>query len=111
MRMEFTDAVLHQLLQEGMLRQSDSIVAVCAGVCDRDVFVRCGFRDVLITNINEADSRDESAPFEWEHQDAQDLDLEDESFDFAFVADGSIIAHRPIGRCSRCTVSRAGGSS
>jgi SAM-dependent methyltransferase len=88
MRMEFTDAVLQQLLQEGMLRQSDSIVAVCAGVCDRDVFVRCGFRDVLITNINEADSRDESAPFEWEHQDAQDLDLEDESFDFAFVADG-----------------------
>jgi hypothetical protein len=88
MRMEFTDTVLRQLLRERVLTQSGSIVAVCAGVRDRDVFVRCGFRDVLITNLNEADSRDESAPFEWRHEDAQDLDFESESFDFAFVADG-----------------------
>jgi SAM-dependent methyltransferase len=88
MRMEFADTVLRQLLREGVLRQSDRILAVCAGVRDRDLFVRCGFRNVLITNINEADSRDESAPFEWEQQDAQGLGLEDESFDFAFVADG-----------------------
>src|SRR5215211_480663 len=88
MRMEFTDTVLRKLLQEGTVTPPDSFVAVCAGVRDRDLFVRCGFHDVLITNINENDASDESAPFEWSRQDAQQLDLDDGSFEFAFVADG-----------------------
>jgi len=88
MRMEFTDTVLRQLLSEGMLKPTDSFVAVCAGVRDRDVFVRCGFHDVLITNINQDDASDNFAPFEWRYEDAQGLNLLDESFDFAFVADG-----------------------
>jgi len=88
MRMEFTDTVLRQLLAEGMLKPTDSFVAVCAGVRDRDVFVRCGFHDVLITNINQDDASDNFAPFEWRYEDAQGLNLLDESFDFAFVADG-----------------------
>jgi SAM-dependent methyltransferase len=86
--MEFTDTVLRELLEDGTLSPSDSIVAVCAGVRDRDVFVRCGMRNVVITNINEHHASDDFAPFEWRRQDAQQLDLEDDSFEFAFVADG-----------------------
>jgi SAM-dependent methyltransferase len=88
MRMEFTDTVLRELLAEGTMSPSDSIVAVCAGVRDRDVFVRCGFDNVLITNINQDDVSDNFVPFEWRYADAQQLDLEDGSFEFAFVADG-----------------------
>jgi SAM-dependent methyltransferase len=86
MRMEFADTVIRELLSDRKLTPSDSIVAVCAGVRDGDVFERCGFRNVLITNIDEDDADDER--FEWSYQDAQRLDLEDDSFDFAFVADG-----------------------
>jgi SAM-dependent methyltransferase len=88
MRMEFTDSVLRELLRDGTLTPSDAIAAVCAGVRDRDVFVRCGFRDVLITNINQDEAGDGFAPFEWRYEDAQQLDFEDGSFEFAFVADG-----------------------
>jgi len=88
MRMEFTDTVLRQLVREGALKPSDSVVAVCAGVRDRDVFVRCGFDNVLITNINQDDRSDNFAPFEWRYEDAQQLGFADETFDFAFVADG-----------------------
>jgi SAM-dependent methyltransferase len=88
MRMEFADTVLRKLVDDGMITPSDSVVAVCAGVRDRDVFERCGFRNVLITNINETAADDEFGRFEWSHQDAQQLGLEDDSFDFAFVADG-----------------------
>jgi SAM-dependent methyltransferase len=70
------------------LAPSDSIVAVCAGPPERGAFVRCGFRDVLITNINADDSSDDFAPFHWSLQEAQQLDFEDESFEFSFVADG-----------------------
>jgi len=86
MRMEFADTVLRDLMRDGLVTPSDTIVAVCAGVRDRDVFERCGFRNVLITNINDSDGDDPR--FEWSHQDAQQLELEDDSFDFAFVADG-----------------------
>jgi len=88
MRLEFTDTVLRDLLKDGTMRSSDRIVAVCAGVRDRDVFVRCGFDNVLITNINQDDVSGNFAPFEWRYQDAQELTLGDESVDFAFVADG-----------------------
>ena len=88
MRMEFTETVLRALLRDGTLTPSDPILAICAGVRDRDVFLRCGFTNVLITNINENGASDDFAPFEWSRQDAQQLDLEDGSVDFAFVADG-----------------------
>ena len=86
MRMEFADTVIHELLSDGTLATSDSVVAVCAGVRDGDVLERCGFRNVLITNIDEGDADHER--FEWSYQDAQQLDLGDNSFDLAFVADG-----------------------
>jgi SAM-dependent methyltransferase len=86
MRIEFADTVIRALLRDGTLTPSDSIVAVCAGVRDGDVFERCGIRNVLITNIEEDDADGER--FEWSYQDAQQLDLDDDSFDVAFVADG-----------------------
>jgi SAM-dependent methyltransferase len=86
MRMEFADTVLRELLNDGTMTPSETIVAVCAGERDRDVFERCGFSNVLITNINEHAGDDPR--FEWSRQDAQQLDQDDDSFEFAFVADG-----------------------
>jgi len=85
MRVDFADTVINELANDEVLTPHDSIVAVCAGVRDSDLFERCGFRNVLITNLNEGDADER---FEWSYQDAQQLSLKDDSFDFAFVADG-----------------------
>jgi SAM-dependent methyltransferase len=88
MRTSFTESVLNELLGDGTMARLDSIVAVCAGVREREVFLRCGFQDVTITNIDDIDSSDRFPPFNWSYQDAQDLNYDDDSFDFAFVTDG-----------------------
>ena len=42
MRMEFADTVLRDLLRDGTVTPTDTVVAVCAGTRDRDVFERSG---------------------------------------------------------------------
>jgi ubiquinone/menaquinone biosynthesis C-methylase UbiE len=88
MRTGFTESVLGELLADGAIAHSDAVIAVCAGERERDLFLHFGFQDVTITNIDEAETGDRFPPFNWSHQDAQDLEFEDDSFDFAFVADG-----------------------
>ena len=88
-RTAFVESVLAELLEEGVLATSDSVVAVCAGARDRDLFADLGFTDVLITNLDtRIDDAAAYAPFEWSLQDAQNLRIPGASFDFAFVADG-----------------------
>ena len=88
MRTSFVESVLESLLADGTIAASDSVVAVCAGVRERDVFSRARLENATITNIDERDPGDRFAPFEWSYQDAHNLTFEDGSFDFAFVTDG-----------------------
>jgi SAM-dependent methyltransferase len=88
MRAPFTESVLEELLADGTISRSDQIIAVCAGVRERDIFLRCGFQDVTITNLDHSGSGDRFPPFQWSYQDAHDLNYDDNSFDFAFVTDG-----------------------
>jgi SAM-dependent methyltransferase len=88
MRMPFVESVLKELLADGTLARFDSVIAVCAGPPERDVFSQLGFTNVVITNIDKRMTGNEFAPFEWSYQDAHDLKFGDGSFAFAFVADG-----------------------
>lgn len=88
MRVSFVERVLEQLLDDRVLNRSDTIVAVCAGQAERDLFLRLGFRDVVITNLDERLPESECAPYSWSREDAESLSFEEGSFDFAFVADG-----------------------
>jgi SAM-dependent methyltransferase len=88
-RTAFVESVLAELLEEGVLATSDSVIAVCAGSRERDLFAERGFANVLITNLDERITDEAAfAPFRWSLQDAQNLSIPDASFDFAFVADG-----------------------
>jgi SAM-dependent methyltransferase len=87
-RIPFTRAVIEELLADGTMTRSNSIVAVAAGVREHGIFLPHGFRDVTITNVDDSGTDDRFPPFKWSYQDAQNLDFEDDSFDFAFVADG-----------------------
>jgi SAM-dependent methyltransferase len=85
MKAGFVESVTDALLEDGTLARSDSVLAVCAGVRERDLLAERGFTQVVISNLEaEADM----SPFEWSRQDAQALDVADGSFDFALVVAG-----------------------
>jgi SAM-dependent methyltransferase len=86
MRMAFVESVLLELVRDGTLAPSDSVIAVCATVAERDLFARRGFSNVLLTSLEQDVGH--VAPYAWRRQDAQRLEFPDGSFDFAFVADG-----------------------
>jgi SAM-dependent methyltransferase len=92
-RPDFVESVLTTLMEEGVLHRADSVLTVCAGPAERDLFVRLGLTNAVISNVDERIVEDRFAPLAWEHQDAMNLSFDDESFDFVFVADG--LHHTP----------------
>jgi ubiquinone/menaquinone biosynthesis C-methylase UbiE len=88
MRTPFVESVLTTLISDGQLGVSDSILAVCAGTAERDLFVRLGLTSSVISNVDDRMSGGEFEPLEWSYEVATSLTYADGSFDFAFVADG-----------------------
>ena len=88
MRKVFVESTLSKLLKDGILSRDDSVLAVCAGTSERDLFYEMNFPNVLLTNIDERMHQDQFKPFSWQLEDAQHLSFSDASFDVAFVADG-----------------------
>jgi SAM-dependent methyltransferase len=108
-RSPFVQSVLEDLLADGALRAEDSILAVCAGAAERDVFVQLGLTNAIISNVATPTSDEEFSPLGWSYQDATNLTFDDDSFDFAFVADGlhhTAAPHRAVLEMYR--VARAG---
>jgi len=88
MRARFVESVLTKLLRDDVLRKSDTILTVCAGIAERNLFQKLEFGDVFITNLDERMHADQFRPFHWQREDAQRLSFPDASFDVAFVSDG-----------------------
>jgi SAM-dependent methyltransferase len=85
MKAGFVESVTDTLLADGTLGRGDSVLAVCAGLRERDLLAERGFTRVVISNLEaEADM----SPFEWSREDAQALSFEDGSFEFALVVAG-----------------------
>lgn len=88
MRVRFVQGVLNKMLRASMLRRDQSVLAVCAGPAERDVFQGLGLTEVTLTNLDARMSATDVAPFAWGVEDAQRLSFGDQTFDFVFVADG-----------------------
>ena len=88
MRSAFVQSTLEALIEDKILDPSTSILVVCGGDAECDLFVKMGFSNVVISNLDERMIADQFAPLAWSFQDAQDLTYEDASFDFVFVSDG-----------------------
>jgi len=76
---------LRDLCTRGALDPSMRVLVAAGAAADRDVFLSLGFRDVTITNL---DDPGDYAPYHWEHQDAEALSYDDDSFDWAVVSAG-----------------------
>lgn len=77
-RERFYEDVLNRRLDD-----KDASVLVCGGgYLDRDVLLQCGFKNVVISNLDERHDASEFAPYKWEQQDMQSLSYEEGSFDY-----------------------------
>jgi SAM-dependent methyltransferase len=81
------ERVLKQLMDDASLSTRETILAVCGGTTEREVFLAAGFTDVTISNLDEQYSG-ALAPYKWSLQDAENLNYPDNSFDVVFVHAG-----------------------
>ena len=88
MRAEFVASVLEALIEDQIIDTASSLLAVCAGTAERNLFEQMGFTRVVISNLDERMDGTQFAPFAWSFQDAQNLSYDADAFDFVFVADG-----------------------
>jgi SAM-dependent methyltransferase len=88
LRTAFVERVLSAALKKDPGAASAKWLAVCAGGEERTVFLKLGFADVTISNLDVRLKGDEFAPYAWSKQNAQSLDFPDGSFDYVFVSDG-----------------------
>src|ERR1700709_2201924 len=81
------ERVLKQLMGDASLSTHETVLTVCAGTTEREVFFAAGFTDVTITNLDEQYSG-ALAPYKWSLQDAENLNYPDNAFDVVFVHAG-----------------------
>ncbi len=88
MRFSFVQSVMLKLLKLNIISGADSVLAVCAGPEEKNLFSTLGFADVTISNLDQRVTATEFSPYKWSYEDAQNLSFSDDQFDFAFVSDG-----------------------
>lgn len=79
-------------MRDGILNPGVRVLVVCGGRTDKLILERCGFRDVVISNLGVRPAGKELGAFRWSEQDAERLTFDDESFDF-------VIAHSGLHHC------------
>jgi SAM-dependent methyltransferase len=79
--------VLKQLVANGTIAISDSVLVVCGGPLDKEVMGLTGFTDVTITNLDDDISNTK--------QNAENLSYDDGSFDLVVVHAGLHHCHSP----------------
>jgi SAM-dependent methyltransferase len=78
------EKALKALLADGTIARTDRVVVFCGGSLDARLLAHIGMSNVVITNLDERYDG-YCAPFEWQHVDAENASLADESFDWAIV--------------------------
>jgi len=71
--------IIKKLINQGIL-QDTSILCVCAGEAEKNLFKELNIKNVTLTNISEDDG--------YERQDAMNLTYKNDSFDYVFVSNG-----------------------
>lgn len=83
----FYSDVLGKLIARGRISTSDKVLVVCGGPLDESVMREVGFRDYVVTNVDEGASN--------QHQDAENLTYADDAFDVVIVHAGLHHCHSP----------------
>jgi SAM-dependent methyltransferase len=92
---DFYSETLRRLLNDGWIGLESSVLVVCGGAYDRDVFHGLGFRQVTISNLDSRIDGSEFAPYPFSLQDVESLGFADGAFDFVVVHQGLHHCHSP----------------
>jgi SAM-dependent methyltransferase len=85
---DFYTETVRNLLKKGVLSVDMRILVLCGGRLDCRVLERCGFKNVVISNLDTRVDEHEFAPFQWSFQDAEHLSFAENEFDFCIVHSG-----------------------
>lgn len=87
----------------------DCVLVTCGESRDRQAFLDAGIEKVTISNIDDDRNNGDFAPYGWQRQDVENLDLEDGAFDWVVVHAGlhhCASPHRAL--CEMLRVARKG---
>lgn len=87
----FFQKVLLSLLGRNLVETDDSILVICGGDADFENLRAAGFTDVTISNLDERMLEDNGAcyaPYSWRFENAETLQVKDESYDVVLVHSG-----------------------
>jgi len=73
------------ILASEIISKNSSILICGGGLFDKSILESLGFNNVVISNLDERDSKDEFSPYKWDYQDAQNLTYGDSSFDYSII--------------------------
>lgn len=90
--MEFYFHLLRELVDAGKLDPHASTLVVAGAEFDRDALSSAGFTNATISNIRTKEAAGQVAPYAWQHLDAENLEVADESFD-------QVIEHMGLHHC------------
>lgn len=98
-----------RMIRSMQIAPGDSVLVVCGEATDRQAFLDAGIGNVTISNIDDDRNTGNFAPYRWERQDAENLDLEDGAYDWVVVHAGlhhCASPHRAL--CEMLRVARKG---
>jgi len=101
---DFYVDTLTALLRRGIVDRSMRLLVVCGGEDDAKSLHRCGFDNVVISNIDRRFDATRCAPYAWAWQDAERLAYSDDEFDVCMVHSGlhhCQSPHRALGEMYR----------
>lgn len=80
-REEFYERIVRKRLSSG----TSSILICGGGPLDKDVFVRLGFSNVTICNLDTRVGANDFAPFQWKYENAESLSFPNNHFDYVVI--------------------------
>lgn len=80
--------VLNDLIRKGIISQEAKVLVVCGDIEDKESIYACGFKNVVISNLDSRINEQEFSPYERSYQDAENLKFNNDEFDFCVVHSG-----------------------
>ena len=69
-----------------LIKDRNASILVCGGgTLDKDIFLKLGFQNVTISNVDSRMKGDEYKPFAWKYENAEHLSFANESFDYVVI--------------------------
>lgn len=100
---------ISSLLKRAWLKNSDTVLVLAGGSFDRQTILDLGLSNVTISNLDFHDARRDYAPFVWKRLDAENIDVQDGSYDWVVIHAGlHHLAVPAAGVCEMLRVARKG---